>query len=104
MNFKGRDIISVRDFSKSDLLYILKIAKEMEKEKPKLLDGKILATLFFEPSTRTRLSFESAMFRLGGKVLGFWRLKLLLSPLLMEAMGQTNIPPKCSSIYTQFKR
>ena len=71
MNFKGRDIISVRDFSKSDLLYILKIAKEMEKEKPKLLDGKILATLFFEPSTRTRLSFESAMFRLGGKVLGF---------------------------------
>ncbi len=71
MNFSGRDIISVRDFSKSDLLYILKIAKEMEKEKPKLLNGKILATLFFEPSTRTRLSFESAMFRLGGKVLGF---------------------------------
>ncbi len=71
MNFNGRDIISVRDFSKSELIYILKIAKEMEKEKPKLLDGKILATLFFEPSTRTRLSFESAMFRLGGKVLGF---------------------------------
>ena len=78
MNFKGRDIISVRDFSKSDLLYILKIAKEMEKEKPKLLDSKILATLFFEPSTRTRLSFESAMFRLGGKFWDFQMRKLLL--------------------------
>lgn len=71
MKFKGRDIISIRDFSKDDLLYILKIAKEMEKDKPKLLEGKILATLFFEPSTRTRLSFESAMYRLGGKVIGF---------------------------------
>jgi aspartate carbamoyltransferase catalytic subunit len=43
----------------------------MERNKPKLLEGKILATLFFEPSTRTRLSFESAMCRLGGKVIGF---------------------------------
>ncbi len=72
MDFKGWDIISIRDFSKNDLLYILKIAKQMEnKSSPKLLEGKILATLFFEPSTRTRLSFESAMCKLGGKVIGF---------------------------------
>jgi aspartate carbamoyltransferase catalytic subunit len=71
MTFKGRDIISIRDFSKADLLHVLKVSKEMERDKPMLLAGKILATLFFEPSTRTRLSFESAMCRLGGKVIGF---------------------------------
>lgn len=71
MNFKGRDIVSVSDFSKEDLLHILEVAKEMEADKPKLLAGKILTTLFFEPSTRTRLSFESAMIRLGGAVIGF---------------------------------
>jgi aspartate carbamoyltransferase catalytic subunit len=72
MNFENRDIISIYDFSKQELLHILKVAKRMEKEKrSKLLDGKILATLFFEPSTRTRLSFTSAMEQLGGKVLGF---------------------------------
>ena len=71
MTFKGRDIVSIRDFSKTDLLHVLKISKEMERDKPTLLEGKILATLFFEPSTRTRLSFESAMCRLGGKIIGF---------------------------------
>jgi aspartate carbamoyltransferase catalytic subunit len=71
MTFKGRDIVSIRDFSKTDLLHVLKVSKEMERDKPKLLAGKILATLFFEPSTRTRLSFESAMCRLGGKIIGF---------------------------------
>jgi len=72
MNFKNRDIISIRDFSKDELLYVLKIAKLMEKKpNPDLLKGKILATLFFEPSTRTRLSFTSAMEQLGGQVMGF---------------------------------
>lgn len=71
MNFKGRNIVSIRDFSKEDLIHILAVAKEMEVDKPRLLVNKILATLFFEPSTRTRLSFESAMYRLGGKVIGF---------------------------------
>src|SRR3989344_4151911 len=72
MNLKNRDILSINDFSKQELLYILKIAKQME-QKPKsdLLKGNILATLFFEPSTRTRLSFTSAMEQLGGKVMGF---------------------------------
>lgn len=76
MKFEGRDIISVRDFSLSDLLYILKASEKMEKDRPKLLEGKILSTLFFEPSTRTRLSFESAMLRLGGNVIGFSDVKI----------------------------
>ncbi len=72
MDFKGRDIISIRDFKKEEILHLLKVAKWMEsKPNPDLLKGKILATMFFEPSTRTRLSFESAMNLLGGKVIGF---------------------------------
>ena len=72
MNFKNRDIISIHDFSKDELLSILKTARSMEKNpNPNLLKGKILATLFFEPSTRTRLSFISAMEQLGGEVIGF---------------------------------
>ena len=71
MTFHGRDIVSIRDFTKEDLLHVLEVAQEMEEDKPHLLADKILATLFFEPSTRTRLSFESAMYRLGGKVIGF---------------------------------
>ncbi|WP_455364643.1 aspartate carbamoyltransferase [[Eubacterium] cellulosolvens] len=74
MNFTGRDIISIKDFSRSELDYIInvseKIAPTFEK-RSKSLDNKIMATLFFEPSTRTKLSFESAMFRLGGMALGF---------------------------------
>ncbi|MFW5804839.1 MAG: aspartate carbamoyltransferase [bacterium] len=72
MNFSGKDVISIRDFSRKEIDYILKVAKELE-ENPnrKLLDGYVLGTLFFEPSTRTRLSFTSAMMRLGGNVLGF---------------------------------
>ena len=70
--FKGRDIISIKDFSKSELLYVLNIAKRMEKSHNQdLLKGKILATLFLESSTRTRLSFTAAMERLGGQVMGF---------------------------------
>jgi aspartate carbamoyltransferase catalytic subunit len=65
-------IISAKQFNREDIEYILKKAKEMIKHtNPKLLAGKILATLFFEPSTRTRFSFESAMYRLGGNVIGF---------------------------------
>ncbi len=70
MSFQGRDIISIEDFSKEELLHILRVAEQMESF-PKLLQGEILASLFFEPSTRTRLSFEAAMHRLGGNVIGF---------------------------------
>ena len=70
--FKG-GIISAKDFSREDIDYILKKAKNiiLNKNNSEVLKGKILATLFFEPSTRTRLSFESAMYRLGGNIIGF---------------------------------
>lgn len=76
MSFKEKfreGIISAKDFSREDIDHILKKAKDMiqYKKYSELLKGKILATLFFEPSTRTRLSFESAMYRLGGSVIGF---------------------------------
>src|SRR5512136_393615 len=76
MNFKNRDIISIKDFSKEEIDYILIYAEKMvpyakgEKYKD-VLSGKVLSSLFFEPSTRTRLSFESAMNRLSGNVIGF---------------------------------
>ncbi|MFX1397943.1 MAG: aspartate carbamoyltransferase [Promethearchaeota archaeon] len=65
-------IISAKQFDREDIDHILKKGKEMLNIKnSNILAGKILATLFFEPSTRTRLSFESAMYRLGGNVIGF---------------------------------
>lgn len=74
MEFKGRDIISIEDFSQQEINHILDVTKFMEplaKGGSDLLKGKILATLFFEPSTRTRLSFETAMLKLGGNYIGF---------------------------------
>jgi aspartate carbamoyltransferase catalytic subunit len=76
MNFKHKDIISIKDFSKEEIEYILQYAKRMipyakGKKHTTHLKQQILATLFFEPSTRTRLSFESAMQRLGGSIIGF---------------------------------
>ncbi len=74
MEFKGRDIISIEDFSREESSYILDISRSMEPIAQKgsdMLAGKILATLFFEPSTRTRLSFEAAMLKLGGSTIGF---------------------------------
>lgn len=67
-----KSIISIKEFTKDEILEILKRAKEL-KENPnlELIKDKIVATLFFEPSTRTRLSFTSASFRIGAKVLGF---------------------------------
>jgi aspartate carbamoyltransferase catalytic subunit len=74
LEFKGRDIISIKDFDRKEIDYILNVAGAMEsiaKSGQAMLQGKILATLFYEPSTRTRLSFESAMHRLGGTAIGF---------------------------------
>ncbi len=69
---KNRSLVSIDDFSTEDILKILRLAREFENEPvQKLLEGKVIATLFFEPSTRTRLSFESAISRLGGKIVGF---------------------------------
>jgi aspartate carbamoyltransferase catalytic subunit len=74
LEFKNRDIISIKDFTRAEIDYILETAKAMEplaRTGSNMLSGKMLATLFFEPSTRTRLSFESAMLRLGGSAIGF---------------------------------
>jgi aspartate carbamoyltransferase catalytic subunit len=74
VEFNGRDIISIEDFSQLEINHILDVAKTMEplaRGGSQMLKGKILATLFFEPSTRTRLSFETAMLKLGGGNIGF---------------------------------
>ena len=67
----GRDVISMRDFGRDEIRVILDRCKDFEKNKKPLLQGKVLANLFFEPSTRTRLSFDAAMKRLGGQTIGF---------------------------------
>ena len=69
-----RHLMSPLDFSVEELGRLLDLARDIEKNPAKYAhacDGKVLATLFYEPSTRTRLSFESAMIHLGGQVLGF---------------------------------
>jgi len=72
MDFKGKSIISIRDIKKEDILKIIEKAEEVKKSiHSGCLKGKVLASLFFEPSTRTRLSFESAMRHMGGEVIGF---------------------------------
>ena len=69
---ENRSLVTIAEHSKEKILYLLEMAKEFEKcPNRKILDGKVVATLFFEPSTRTRLSFETAVNRLGGRVIGF---------------------------------
>ena len=67
-----KSLISIQDFSKDEILHILDVAGEFEKNREQdFLAGKVVACLFFEPSTRTRLSFEAAINRLGARVIGF---------------------------------
>lgn len=67
-----RSLVSINTLSREKILQLIQRAEEFEKNpNSKILDGKIVATLFFEPSTRTRLSFETAANRLGAKVIGF---------------------------------
>ncbi|MDA3879926.1 MAG: aspartate carbamoyltransferase [Prolixibacteraceae bacterium] len=67
-----KNLISITDFTKDDYLRIMELAAEFENEpNQNLLNGKIVATLFYEPSTRTRISFETAITRLGGRIVGF---------------------------------
>jgi aspartate carbamoyltransferase catalytic subunit len=67
-----KDVISINDFSREDMLDILAVAENLKRNpQPSLLEGYVLGSCFFEPSTRTRLSFETAMSKLGGKVIGF---------------------------------
>lgn len=71
-NIMKHDFVTIADLSKDKIMYMIRLAQEFEKHPNReLLKGKIVATLFFEPSTRTRLSFETAANRLGAKVIGF---------------------------------
>jgi len=66
------DFVTIADLSKDEIMYMIRLAQEFEKHPNReLLKGKVVATLFFEPSTRTRLSFETAANRLGARVIGF---------------------------------
>jgi len=74
MGFLGSDIVSIRDLSKEQMEQVMDLAEKMipyakGERHTKVLEGRILSNLFFEPSTRTRMSFESAMARLGGRTL-----------------------------------
>ena len=76
MDFKGRDVVSINDFTLEEINYILDVAEKMlpaarGEQVLDLVPGKLMASLFYEPSTRTMLSFETAMKRIGGNVIGF---------------------------------
>ncbi|MBI5000772.1 MAG: aspartate carbamoyltransferase [Euryarchaeota archaeon] len=76
MNFRGRDVVSIREFSRQEIERVLHVARDMlpvaeRRKRSNMLDGYVLSTFFYEPSTRTRLSFQSAICRLGGRYIGF---------------------------------
>lgn len=69
---RNRSLVTIADYTKEKILYMIQMAQEFEsRPNRRLLYGKVVATLFFEPSTRTRLSFETAANRLGARVIGF---------------------------------
>jgi len=76
VDFKGKDILDGAQFTREELEHIMSVSADMREQLKKrraldLMEGYVLGALFFEPSTRTRLSFEAAMHRLGGSVVGF---------------------------------
>ncbi len=93
MKFTPNHLLSTKDVSKKDLFNLFKQALKCErivkKGKSDLLKGKILSTLFFEPSTRTRMSFEAAMLRLGGSVISNADMKTTSSLRKMESLKDT---------------
>ncbi len=69
---KNKSLVSINDFTREEHIRILDLAEEFEKKPTqRILEGFVVASLFFEPSTRTRLSFESAASRLGARIIGF---------------------------------
>ena len=91
-----KSLISIQDFSKDEILHILDVAREFEQNREQdFLKGKVIACLFFEPSTRTRLSFESAVNRLGARVIGFPdNRNTSQTQSSMRATEPTSIPPR----------
>lgn len=98
MKFKHQHILSTKQFDKNDLLAFFEIVKKMERvveeavkegKQSKLCEGKILATLFYEPSTRTRCSFETAMLRLGGRVISNFDMLKTSSAVKSETLSDT---------------
>src|SRR5574344_1136973 len=72
ISMNKQNFVTIANLSKDEILYLIRMAQEFEKHPNReILKGKVIATLFFEPSTRTRLSFETAANRLGAKVIGF---------------------------------
>ena len=93
-SLKGRDVVTIADLTRDEIVALLDQARRFESavasgERLRLLDGKILATLFYEPSTRTRLSFESAMLRLGGSVISVAEAKTSSSAVKGETLFDT---------------
>ncbi len=71
-SLKNRSLISITDYTKEEILHVLNVAEDFEADpRQRILNGYVIASLFFEPSTRTRLSFESAVQYLGGSIIGF---------------------------------
>jgi len=94
MKFYKENILSTKQFDKNSLIELFRNTQIMEeilsKDKPcKIAEGKILATLFFEPSTRTRFSFETAMNRLGGRVISNSDMLKTSSAVKMESLEDT---------------
>ena len=72
IQMEKHNFVTIADLSKEKIMYLLEMAQEFEKHPNReLLKGKVVATLFFEPSTRTQLSFQTAANRLGARVIGF---------------------------------
>ena len=72
LEMEKHNFVTIADLSREEILYLISMAQEFEKHPNReLLKGRVVATLFFEPSTRTRLSFETAANRLGARVIGF---------------------------------
>lgn len=72
VNLKNRSLVSITDYTREEIIHILDLAEEFEKDqRQQILNKHVIASLFFEPSTRTRLSFESAVQYLGGSIIGF---------------------------------
>ena len=92
---KSKSLVSIDQCSKEDILRILDNARKFEANpNRKVLEGKVAATLFFEPSTRTRLSFETAVNRFGGRVMVSFSVSPLEELVVEASEKPITRPPK----------